>query len=107
MAALGLGAVEPDGLGVLNSDGEGLVTLARWNGNEARVDALTTGERLARLVEGRLGNGVVGRVVVELNQCTSVGFDVVGSVDESAFTSSVYTDIYSLSLTLLDDGVVG
>lgn len=52
MVAGGLRAVVPEGVLVLNHEGEGVVGLTLLSGEvEAREDTVTAGKRLARLVE--------------------------------------------------------
>ena len=78
MIALGLGAVEPDGLLVRNIDGEDIgVLLAGWCGHEAREKG-TTCLRNARLGEGGLCHGVIGGEIMELDNVTDLGNNVLG-----------------------------
>ena len=79
-----LGAVEPHGVGVVDEDGEDghhALVGARSSGKESRVEARDVavhGDRLAGLVEGGLGDGVVAREELELDRLTNVDPDVVG-----------------------------
>ena len=77
VAALGLCAVDPDWLGVGHGDSEDLRTFTFLDRNESRVDTLTSGERLARLVEGGLGDGVVGGEIVVFNLSAYFSDDLV------------------------------
>lgn len=82
---LGLGAVEPDGGGVLDSDGEGaLASGVRGGRDEAGEE--TTVEGNARLSKAGLRNCVVQRVVVELDVIANLSDGVVGRVGETALT---------------------
>lgn len=84
MVAVGLRAVEPDGLGVLDDDLEhvgalGVVGGKVEPGEEARVVVgLGVHERLAGVVEGRLGHRVVLGRKVPLDHVAHLGHDVVG-----------------------------
>jgi len=76
-----LSAVHPDGLGVIDGDGEGRGSVCgRIDGHEARIEALLAsgrGERelAARSTERGLGNGVVLRDELENDCVTGVGSD--------------------------------
>lgn len=87
MAALS--AVDPKGVGVVDHDGVNGAHahgLAGRRGDEARVEASSVGvlrDRLAGLVEGRLGRGVVSSKELELHHVAYRGLDVVGFICEA------------------------
>lgn len=80
---LGLGAVEPDGLLVLDGDLEDVLTLTLGDveveaGEEPDLGVSGVGQGLAGLAEGRLGDGVVQGGKVPFDHITNLGNDVVG-----------------------------
>jgi hypothetical protein len=82
LAMHSLRTVDPDGGGIVDLDGVcSGISGARSNEHEAREEAgdiAVHGDRLAWLVEGGLGDGVVASGELELNHITCVGLDVVG-----------------------------
>lgn len=89
LAMRALGAVHPDGSGVVDLDGiRGGLSGALGNELEAREEALhggvVVGDGLARLVEGRLRDGVVSGGELELHHVSYGGGHFVGEVLELA-----------------------
>lgn len=85
LAVTTLRAVDPQRGGVVDLDGVGgnhASGLRGSNGHEAGVEASNVAhdavDGLARLVEGRLGHGVVTGNELELNHIARSGLDVVG-----------------------------
>ena len=87
---LALGAVEPQGGAGVDLDGVGgehALRGARGRGEEARVEArevAVLSDGLARLVEGRLSDGVVARVELELDELAGLRDQLVGRVGQAA-----------------------
>lgn len=84
-----LATVNPDGLGVVDLDGEDwelALGLASSDGLEARGKVLLAGiglvERDARVVEVGLGDGVVASKELELNHGAGLSGDLLGEVLE-------------------------
>lgn len=94
VSAIGLGAVQPDWVGVVDGDGEHIGAFTSGDGLEARVDAIVAGKRLARLLEGRLDDRVVPGEVVELDLGTWSSLDDVGGIGETALAD---VDTHSLA----------
>jgi hypothetical protein len=86
VVALGLGAVVPDGLAVVEDHGlEDIVGLALGGHKvEAGEEAKAVGRRRAGSVEVGLGDGVVGGEEVPLHDIANIGDDVVGVEAEAA-----------------------
>jgi len=89
LAVLALGAVQPDGLGVINHDGVSgyhARLLGRSGGLVAGVEAGDVGHHgadgSAGLVESRLCHGVVACNELELHHLARAGLDVVWRVHE-------------------------
>lgn len=85
---LALRAVDPHGGRAVDHDGVGgRGGRGGGDGHEARVEASRVGvqrDGLARLVEGRLRDGVVGGCELELHHVALGGDEVVGEVGERA-----------------------
>ena len=90
LAVLALGAVEPQRVGAVDLDGVGREHAHRGAGGgglEARVEARDVavhGDGLARLVEGRLRDGVVACVELELHELAGLRDQLVGRVGQAA-----------------------
>lgn len=97
------GAVQPDGVGVVDTNGvDGDLSHggASRERNEAGMDAghvlhgLADG--LARVVEGRLGNGVVATHEHELNHVASTSGDLVGREDGAVLANTDSVDLLGI-----------
>lgn len=100
LAVLALGAVQPDGLRVVDHDGVGgdhARLLGRGCGLVAGVEAGDVGhdgaDGSARLVECRLCHGVVACHELELHHLARVGLDVVWRVHERVVGSGDGDDL--------------
>jgi len=77
-----LTAVEPNGLGVLDLNDKRRGSRHFGSGDETAAEALV--ERHAWLVEAGLGDSVVARVELELDNSAGHGLDVVGRIGQTA-----------------------
>lgn len=90
LAVPALGAVQPEGSGVVDLDGVGGDHAHRRRGGhrlETRVEASSVavhGHGLAGLVEGGLGHGVVAGEELELHELAGRGLDIAGGEGEGA-----------------------
>jgi hypothetical protein len=76
VVALGLRAVEPEWLLILDNDGEDVGVLALGGWHEAGEDGVVV-DGLAGLGEGRLSEGVILRVEVDLDEVANLCDDVL------------------------------
>lgn len=105
VVASSLTTVEPDGVAVLNSDGEGGGGRRVGGGDEAGEE--TVGQRLAGLGKARLDDAVVLGVEEELNLGSDWGEDVVGDELELLVWADEDLDSPIAGSVGLNDGGVG
>lgn len=97
------GAVQPDGVGVVDTDGVNWDLAHGGAGGERNVTRVDAGhvlhglaDGLARVVEGRLCNGVVATHEHELNHVASTSGDFVGREDGSVLANADSVDGLSI-----------
>jgi hypothetical protein len=99
-AVVRLSAVRPDGLRVVDSDGEGLGSgRGSIDGLEVRIETGPFSELLARRTERRLGNGVVLRDELENDRVADIGSDP-GGVEGKG---TIFTDFDAMLNAFIGD----
>jgi len=92
---LGLGAVQPDGGGVVDENGVGWdLSIRSLDRHETREDTSDSLDRSARRIESRLGDSVVGWAELELDHISDGCYNVVWRIDEGSVVASHLNYVY-------------